>query len=294
MSVFVIINPVSGARGRAAPVGARVDLARRVAAECGETVDVIVTERGGHAGELARDARTRGERLVVAWGGDGTINEVAAALAFGNVPLGIMPAGSGNGLSRALGIPFEPAAALSAALKGRPRAIDAGELGGRFFVNVAGVGFDARIAERFNSPQNRRRGLWGYAALVAREALGYEAARYTITTPDGSASLRAWLVVLANGNEFGNRMCIAPHARVDDGRLDLVVVHDRSRFGTVWGMRRLLTRSVERAPQWSSRQVERATITSEQPMMFHVDGEAVQGGTTLEAKIHPNALLVSA
>jgi diacylglycerol kinase (ATP) len=292
MSVVVIINPIAGASRRAVSVAARVDLARRVAAASGETADVLVTEQAGHAGELARTACAGGARLVVAWGGDGTVNEVASALAFGDVALAIVPDGSGNGLARALRIPRDAPSALAAALRGTVRAIDAGELGGRLFFNVAGIGFDAHVAARFNASGNRRRGLVAYVSLVAREALGYRAARYTITTPDGRASVRSWLVVLANGTEFGNRIRIAPRARVDDGLLDLVVVEGDSRLGTLWGMRRLVTGSVERAPQWSSRPARQATIESDAPMMFHVDGEPVQGGTTLEARVHPGALKI--
>ncbi len=292
MSVAIIINPIAGASRRALSVAARVDLARRVAAASGESADVLVTEQAGHAGELARTACAGGARLVVAWGGDGTVNEVASALAFGDVALAIVPDGSGNGLARALRIPRDAPSALAAALRGTVRAIDAGELGGRLFFNVAGIGFDAHVAARFNTSGNRRRGLAAYVSLVAREALGYRAARYTITTPEGRASVRSWLVVLANGTEFGNRIRIAPRARVDDGLLDLVIVKEDSRLGTLWGMRRLVTGSVERAPQWSSRPARQATIESDAPMMFHVDGEPVQGGTTLEARVHPGALKI--
>lgn len=292
MSVSIIINPIAGGTGRAASVGKRVDLARSVAGACRESADVYVTEEPGHAASLARAARAAGARLVVAWGGDGTANEVASALAFGDVPMGIVPAGSGNGLARLLGMSVKPEVALAAALRGAPHPIDAGELGGRLFVNVAGIGFDAHVAARFNAPDNPRRGLAGYAALVAREALRYVPARYTITTPDACRSLGAWLVVLANGTEFGNRIRIAPRARVDDGALDLVVVEQRSRLATLWGMRRIVTGTVERAAQWSSTLVQQVRIESETPMMFHVDGEPVRGGTTLDARIHPGALKI--
>ncbi len=290
MSIVIIINPVAGARGPDAAVGARVDLARRVAAESGEAADVFVTTGRGHARALARDARAGGARLVIAWGGDGTVNEVASALAFGDVPFAVVPAGSGNGLARELGVPADPAAALRAALRAAPRAIDAGELGGRLFVNIAGLGFDAHIAARFNDPQNGRRGLLGYALLTVRELGRYVACRYEISTPDAHLAVRALLVVIANGTEFGNRMRIAPGARVDDGALDLVVVEDRPGLARLWNLRRLITGSVERAPIWSSRRIERVTIESDAPILFHVDGEPIQGGVRLEGRVHPGAL----
>ena len=263
-----------------------------MAAACGEQADVFVTEQAGHARELARAARAGGARLVVAWGGDGTVNEVASALAFGDAHFAIVPAGSGNGLARELAISADPAAALTSALRAAPRTIDAGEIDGRLFVNLAGIGFDAHVAAQFNAPDNRRRGLAGYAILTARALARYAVARYDIVTPDSRQSVRALLIVLANGCEFGNRIRIAPGACVDDGALDLVVVEERTRLATVWSMRRLVRGSVDRAAAWSSRRVQRVAIESHAPMMFHVDGEAIQGGTRLEARVHPGALKI--
>jgi YegS/Rv2252/BmrU family lipid kinase len=269
-----------------------VELARRVAAACGENADVFVTEQAGHAKDLARAARAGGARLVVAWGGDGTVNEVASALAFGDVPFGIMPAGSGNGLARELAISTDPATALTSALRATPRTIDTGEIDGRLFVNLAGIGFDAHVAAQFNAPGNSRRGLAAYAMLTARSLARYAPARYDIVTAESHQRVRALLVVLANGCEFGNQIRIAPGACVDDGALDLVVVEERSRLATVWSMRRLVRGSIDRAPAWSSRRVQQVAIECDAPMLFHVDGEPIQGGTRLEARVHPAALRV--
>src|SRR5581483_6976971 len=156
MSVAIIINPISGgARPNAAQRRARaaIDAVERH----GDRPEVFVTERPGHARELARAALARGVRLVIAWGGDGTINEVASALVFGEIPLGIVPAGSGNGLARELGVQTRPERAIASALASAPRPIDVGEVSGRFFVNIAGVGFDAEVAARFNHPGNTTR-----------------------------------------------------------------------------------------------------------------------------------------
>jgi YegS/Rv2252/BmrU family lipid kinase len=272
-----------------------VELARRVAAACGETAGVSVTDRAGHARDLARTARADGARLVVAWGGDGTVNEVASALAFGDVPLGIMPAGSGNGLAHELGITADPTDALSRSIRAMPRAprnIDVGEIDGRLFVNLAGIGFDAHVAARFNAPENQRRGLVGYASLATRSLASYACTRYDIVTPAWRVTVCALLVVLANGTEFGNGVRIAPGARVDDGALDLVIVEERSRLGTMWNMRRLLSGSVDRAANWSSRHVREVTIDSDAPMIFHVDGEPIHGGSHVDARVHAGALRI--
>jgi YegS/Rv2252/BmrU family lipid kinase len=254
---------------------------------------VFVTARPGHARELATAAVARGARLVVAWGGDGTINEVASAIvASDRAAMGVVPAGSGNGLARALGIDPQPERALADALRAEPRRIDVGELGGRLFVNVAGIGFDAHVASRFNAPDNRVRGLAGYTLLTARALASYAPQSYRITTPKGECNVRALLIVVANGGEFGNRIRIAPRARVDDGALDLVVVKEHSRASTLWNMRRLIAGSIERSPLWSSQPVQEASVESDAPMICHVDGEPFIGGTHLRAKTHPGALRI--
>ncbi len=290
--IAIIINPISGgvrpevARGRA-------ELASAIVDRHGDPAEVFVTERGGHARELTKAALARGARLVMAWGGDGTINEVASTLAFGEVPLGIVPAGSGNGLARQLGISQTPSEAIRRAISAEPRAIDVGEAGDRMFVNLAGIGFDAHIAARFNE-HGGRRGLATYARLSARALVSYVPETYTITPEAGpSFCVRAVIITVANSPEFGNGAIIAPGARVDDGLLDLVVMEERSRLRTIVQLPRLFQGTVDRAPGCSIRKITRATIESERPMMYHVDGEPVSGGTSLRIRVHPGALYVA-
>src|ERR1700750_3169573 len=132
MSVTVIINPIAGGAHQDA-VRKKVQLAQTIIAAHGDRPEVLFTERAGHARELAAAALRRGARLVVAWGGDGTISEVASALVFGNVPLGIVPAGSGNGLARELGVARRSERAIAEALAATPRAMDVGAVDGRYF-----------------------------------------------------------------------------------------------------------------------------------------------------------------
>lgn len=304
----IIINPISGGGGRH-EAGRRVERARAALASCAEEVEILVSERRGHARELAAAAVARGSRLVMAWGGDGTLNEVGSALMSGPTPLAIIPSGSGNGLARELHVPLDPVEAIAAALRTAPRVIDAGELGGRPFFNIAGIGFDARIASRFDQAPDR--GFASYVRVSARELLTYRSATYRIECGDperitlqgadscrptlsGSAPRRALLITFANSPQFGNGARIAPSARLDDGRLDLVVFEEGSRFATLCALPRLFTGGVERIRGLSVQQIERATVESDTPMTFHVDGEPVQGGTTLEARVLPGALKICA
>jgi diacylglycerol kinase (ATP) len=293
--ITLIINPISG-NAHWGAIADRVDVARAALAGCGDEARVVVSERRGHVRELAAAAVRSGSRLVMVWGGDGSMNEAASALLGTDVPLGLIPAGSGNGLARELGTPLQPAAAIATALKGKRRAIDAGELGGRPFFNVAGVGFDAHIASCFDRAP--RRGLATYVRVSARELLTYRAASYRIEcgdpegAPNHTAPRRALLVTIANSPQFGNGAKIAPLARVDDGRLDLVVYEEVSRLATVRALPRLFAGGIERVRGISTRQIERASIESDAPMSFHVDGEPVEGGRVLGVRVLPKALSV--
>jgi YegS/Rv2252/BmrU family lipid kinase len=290
VSTAIIINPISGGASPAA-ARARAQLALAVVDAHGDPAEVLLTEGVGHARELAKSAVRRGARLVLAWGGDGTINEVASALAFDDVPFGIVPAGSGNGLARELGVHPRPERAIADALQAVPRPMDIGEIEGRLFANVAGIGFDAHIAAAFAS--STRRGFVSYAGITMRSLRGYVPQHYRVTTGGVETSHRAILVTIANSAQFGNNARIAPGARVDDGELDLVVMEERSRFATLCHLPRLFNGTVARAPGCTIRRIREVTIESDQPMAFHVDGEPVAGGTKLRARIHPGALMVA-
>jgi YegS/Rv2252/BmrU family lipid kinase len=291
-AISIIINPVAGgARGDRARQ--RVEIAAAWRDDAGRPAEVVVTERAGHAGELAR-AAARQAGLVIAWGGDGTINEVASALAFGNVPMAIVPAGSGNGLATELEIDNRPRQAIDEAVRSRPRPIDLGEIAGRLFVNIAGLGFDAHVAEKFNAPENVKRGLATYASITGRALFRYRPADYAITTPDGCVrARRAVMVSFANSAQFGNGARIAPGAAVDDGLLDLVVLEERSRLASILALPRLFNGTIGRHPGYTLRRVTEATITSAEPILFHADGEPIQGGTELKIRVHPRALLLA-
>lgn len=289
MSVAIIINPRSG--GASSTKGRRrAELASDVLAKSGETGDVFVTERRGHARELAAAAVSHGARLVIAWGGDGTVNEVASSLLSRPTALGIVPSGSGNGLARELNVSRRPAEAIADALGAIPRSIDAGELGGRPFVNLAGLGFDAHVAACFDRDPSGRRGLRTYVRITMREMFSYRTRAYCV---NGIELKRPLLVTIANSGQFGNGARVAPLARVDDGLLDLVVFEESTRLGAIATIPRLFTGSFGTVKGVTVKQVERLTISSDRPIGFHVDGEPAEGGTVLEGRVLPGALRIA-
>jgi diacylglycerol kinase (ATP) len=291
--VAVIINPISGTGGRPEVGPRRAALANEVVRERGLEGGVFLTQRGRHACELTRAAIVEGASLVIAWGGDGTMNEVASELAFSSVALGLVPSGSGNGLARELGIPMDPAAALRVALDGRDRVIDAGELDGHLFFNIAGIGLDARVAHEFAANGLVKRGFGRYLQIAAKELLTFEADEHSVTA-DGDAMIRtrALLIALANGRQYGNGACIAPRARLDDGRLDVVVVQDRRPVETLLEAPFLFAGQVARVRGVTMRQATHVEITSARPVMYHIDGEPFVGGASLKGRVRPKALRV--
>ena len=287
--VAVLINPRAGVRGRRA-VGARRALARDVLRARGVDGQVLVADGADRGREAARSLVAQGVDTVVVWGGDGTINEVASQLVSRGVTLGIVPSGSGNGLARELGLSRDPRRALEVALGGAVRRIDAGELGGRLFFNVAGVGFDARLAAAFNAGPHR--GLGGYVKAVVREVATYEPARYRVTVDGVPSEGAALFIAVANTRQYGSHALIAPRARPDDGRLELVVVPALSVPAILCQSYRLFAGTIQRLNGVRTYSVSAGAIAAAAPLAFHVDGEVVSGPRSLAVGVHARALAV--
>jgi YegS/Rv2252/BmrU family lipid kinase len=290
--IAIIINPISGAGRRPDVARQRAERATAFLVGHGVEGEVFVTERAGHARELAMAALARGATLCVAWGGDGTVNEVASALAFSPASVAIIPSGSGNGLSREVGIPFDAKLAFEIAIGGRDRVIDAGEIEGRLFFNLAGVGLDARVAHQFAATGLARRGFMRYLEIAGSEILRRTPHEYVIATDGQSRLARVLLVAIANGRQYGNGALIAPNARIDDGRLDVVIVDDRSAWGVLRHAPKLFRGRLAEVPGITMTCVSRVDIASPAPLIYHVDGEPCEGGSSISARIRPGALRV--
>ena len=283
----VIYNPRSGFLARRPGVLA---LARRFVTERLPDATIVPTERGGHATELARQALAEGCELVVAFGGDGTMNEVAQALMDTDAVLGLLPCGSGNGLARHLGIPLAPAAALELLLTGCPRVIDAGLADGRPFFVAAGLGFEAEMAHRFARLTSR--GLSGYIRTGLSGWWGYTPQEHVITHGGTRHTRRALTLAVANCNQYGNNARIAPRARVDDGLLDLAAVPPVNLLNAAPLLLRLFNGTLNcRADVL---QLRGACFTVERPAPgpLHLDGEPRDAGARVEFTVRPRCLRV--
>jgi diacylglycerol kinase (ATP) len=296
--VRIIINPISGPKRRG--TGAeRVEVATRTLERLGAKGEIRLTERAGHAHDLALDAAASDADVVIAWGGDGTINEVGRALVqrddagMPTPALGIIPGGSGNGLARQLRIPFDPAKAIEHALQATPRRVDAGELGDRLFFNIAGIGLDAHVAALV-STRVHHRGLVPYLTASAGDLLRYRPVEYTIEMGSQTTQASAVVLAFANSKQWGFGAQIAPGADLEDGLLDFVIVRDRGFVGNMVRVPALFSGRIDRQHGIDTHRVREVTIRSREAMIFHVDGEAMQGSDTLIARVHPGALRLRA
>jgi diacylglycerol kinase (ATP) len=292
ISIVAIINPISGAGADRDAAARRIAMVDAEAKRRGLHADIHLTERAGHARELAEASAASAVNLVIVWGGDGTLNEAGAGLIGSQTTLGLVPAGSGNGLAAALGAPRDPVTALAVAFDGDTRVIDAGIMGGRPFFNIAGIGFDARVAALFNARGAGRRGGWPYVVIGVREACRYSGVEYTIDLDGDRRTLKALLVAFANGREYGIGARIAPLAELDDGLLDATIVETRPILTRFWHARHMALGTPHRAPSVTTRQIRRAVVNAAGPMEFHVDGEPGIMDGPVEVIVRPAALKV--
>jgi YegS/Rv2252/BmrU family lipid kinase len=289
--VAFIINPVSGRRGSGISEGPRrAALAKRALDRSGITGTINITEGPRHALQLSQSFHHEGVGRVVAWGGDGTINEVAGPLIGTTTALGIIPAGSGDGIACSLGLPLDTERALETALTGDVGAIDVGFLGSRHFLNVGGIGFDAAVGRAFNA--RRKRGGLGYLTGGLSMAWSYRCLPYHLTLDAETMSGERFVVVFANGREYGNHVVIAPDADPRDGRLDVLVVAGGSPLRQFWRARRLLVRQRSPAEGLYRTRVRAATVSGD-ALICHVDGEVFEASGNVDVKLVPAGILIA-
>ncbi len=282
-----IINPIAGFRRNKSGIIERIHRHFRA-----HDYDVTTTTRPGDGTRLAQEAAAQNYDIVVAVGGDGTVNEVASGLVHTNTALGIIPRGSGNGLARALGISLRPSESLKILLHGEERVIDAGTAAQRYFFAVTGVGFDAQVGRQFNLAPWR--GPIPYFFIAAREFLTYHPEPLRLNLDAQAFELTPFLITIANTQQYGNGAIIAPQARPDDGLLDLCVVESLSLSHAVKYAPKLFDGTIDRTPIINYRRVQDLVIEKPGTILFHVDGEAQTCQNRLQVSILPRALKVVA
>ena len=285
--IYAICNPTAGS-GRARKIAGQV---QSWLAEGGMACDMLYTEYPGHAAELAAQARERGADTVVAIGGDGTNLEVARGLIGGGSAMGIIPAGTGNDFVKTLGIPPNPRDALDYMLSHSARKTDVGEVNGKLFLNVIGTGFDVSVLDYAAKAKRYCRGLLPYLYGVLKTLRHFQSIRLTYTADGGAEqTLDAFVVAVANGSRFGGGITIAPDAKADDGKLDLVVVGNIERKHLLNRLMGLLKGEILSFPETAFARVSSVSFSCP-GMRLHVDGEILDEPCA-DARILPGALLI--
>lgn len=221
MRPYFIINPVACAGA----VNGKFAEAKAVFDKLGERYECIYTEREHEAGILAEQAYGKGERMIVAVGGDGTVSEVASALCGkGDVTMGILPFGTGNDFARALKLPGEPVKAAELIVSGRSRLIDMGMANERPFINVGGIGFDVDVVINTEKYKKRFHGMIPYMLGVVESLLHLKRVKAVITSDGSEQTEDILLCAVANGTHIGGGMAVAPNADVSDGMFDVCMI----------------------------------------------------------------------
>lgn len=282
----IIINPVSGTgkqKKAARLLNERLDANKF-------TTDTVFTEYRRHAHTLAQEAVALNYDAVVIVGGDGSINEVGSALAGTQLALGIIPAGSGNGLCRSLKVPMDIAKAVDNINNYFLRTIDTGIANGKPFMNVAGVGFDAYVANKFHKA--KLRGLWKYLVLGLRSLGEYEPQRYIFEADGRRFERTANVISVANSPQYGNNALIAPNALVDDGQLDLVIANDASMIQSIGLIFRLFLGNLHKSKLVKTMRFTELTITQDRDDAAHLDGDPFDLGKVMHFTVNPLSLKV--
>lgn len=282
-----IINPVAG-NGFALRTKEKI---RHVMEEKQLPYRFMDTAYPGHATVLARQAAQKGGCSgVIAVGGDGTAYEVACGLIHTQVPLGIIPAGTGNDFIKTVGIPGKPLEALEFILTHPARPVDVGGVNDRLFLNVCGTGFDVTVLDYTESAKKYCRGILPYLIGLVRAIFHYKPVHILYTADGETVERDALICSVANGRFIGGGIPICPDAAPDDGMLDLVLVDNRPRWQIPFYLPGLLMGKVLRFGVTTHRRCREVQIAS-QGMRLNVDGE-IQQVDEVSFSIQPGRLML--
>ena len=277
--ITFILNPISGTISKAG-VPELID----------NTIDkdiydyqLVFTERAGHATEIAAAEVAKGTDIVVAVGGDGTVNEVGRALVHTNTALAILPCGSGNGLARHLMLPMNLKKSIETINKGVIHDLDYGVINDIPFFCTCGIGFDAFVSMKF--AEAGKRGPITYVENVLREGLRYKPETYTITDESGTKMRKAFLISCANASQYGNNAYIAPHASMADGILDIIIMEPFDMFDAPQISMDLFSKTIENNSKIKMLKSSKILVKRQKEGYIHYDGDPVMAGTEIEIHV---------
>jgi len=293
----VIVNPVAGAN----KTYKKWPQLNRLLDHIGLSFDHQYTEGAGHAIELARDAASDGYRYLVAVGGDGTVNEVANGIlntgSAGDVSFGVISTGTGSDFARSAGIPMDSINACSVLTSVKRLVIDAGiveyhkngQKTQRYFVNAAGIGFDAAAVESTEKIPKYFGGTIPYLAGLLRTLIGYRNKSVVMDIDDRNQPAKILSMIVANGNYLGGGMHVAPDAMMDDSLLDVVVIGDVGKLDLLKSLPMIYKGTHGNHPKVSIEKAVKVFINTSERVLVHADGELLGEGPAL-FRLIPSAL----
>ncbi len=283
--ICFIVNPISGV-GRQKVIEKLIDESlNRLLFD----YEIAYSKAPKHATIIAKEAAARGFDIVVAVGGDGSVNETARGLIGTSTAMAVIPAGSGNGMARHLKIPLNLKKAIAVINAAKETSIDTMLFNDEPFINVAGVGFDAHIVWEF--AKFGKRGFSSYIKLVLREYPRYKAGNYELIVDGKTHSKTAFLISFANGSQWGNNAYIAPSATMDDGYMDIAILKDFSLASTISIAYRLFRKTL---PDSSFLEIIKCkeAFLKQKNTVAHIDGEPIEIGTDVSIRVNPLSLKV--
>ena len=283
--ILFIVNPISGTKKKF-PID---DLIDTHLDQSQYAYKIHFTTCRGDAIIESKKAVADNYEVVIAVGGDGTINEVAQGLVNSNVALGVIPRGSGNGFANYFKIPHDPKKAIEVINKSNASLIDTGSFNDKLFLSVAGLGFDARVSAAFDV--FGRRGLLSYMYISAREYFSFRAKSYTIELNDRTIDTKAFLLTAANSSQFGNNAYIAPNAKIDDGLLDFVIIKPSNIFSSMIISFRMFNGTLHKSKYCEIYQSDKIRITHKDNIA-QIDGEPVSIPNQTTIRMHAKSLLM--
>jgi len=254
------------------------------------TYSIYSLKEPGAASKVVREAVKQGVQTVVAIGGDGTINQIAKVLVNTPTSLGIIPAGSGNGLARHLKIPLNIKKAIKLLSNGKVIQIDTCTINDQSFFCAAGIGFDAAVGKLFAKSKNR--GFITYLWLGFTQFLNYVPQNYKLLIDGKEINTKALLITFANSCQYGNNAYIAPEANIQDGYFQICLLCPFTLIHTPGLVFRLFNKSIHHSKFMVTYKAKSVTIEREKPASIHYDGEPAQMGKGLQIKIKPASLSV--
>jgi YegS/Rv2252/BmrU family lipid kinase len=290
---FIIVNPAAG-RGRARK--AWESTLRPMLRSGGLTFEEVYEERPGAAVPLAEQAAREGYAVVTVVGGDGTVHEVLNGLLSAPVStrpaMAVIPGGTGNDFARGVGLPKDMITAARLLLDGaQRRRVDVGKVNDRYYGTISGVGFDAEVAAEVNRWPKWVAGTVVYTAGILKKLITYRCAPARTTIDGETLEFSLFLLAAANTSWYAGGMYMAPHARPDDGRLEVIIARDFTKVETLQVLPKVFTGGHLAHPKVSHRPGVEIRVESDIPLAIHADGETV-GRVPAVFRAQPQALEV--